>query len=210
MAPSRRPPSERLEASRHTAPGHQLHPHLPPSRAFGAALPKPMNVQLCPEEDGGRAVDNARMELRPELCPPVVGPQRIAELCSAIETIAGMLERGESADAAIAGFNAETGRDYGADHFLTYWKSRNLEDFALEAARPARSKVANVTRDEVIEIVRRIQAAEDDIDYYVLLLDATVLYSRVTELIFWPPPELVNASPQAIVDAALSYRPIVL
>ncbi|WP_406044203.1 hypothetical protein OG799_06910 [Micromonospora sp. NBC_00898] len=65
------------------------------------------------------------MELRPELCPPVVGPQRIAELCTAIETIAGLLERGESADAAIAGFNAETGHDYTADYFLTYWKSRN-------------------------------------------------------------------------------------
>ncbi|MEU5941931.1 hypothetical protein ABZ807_22720 [Micromonospora sp. NPDC047548] len=77
------------------------------------------------------------MELRPELCPPVVGPQRIAELCSAIEAIARMLERGESANAAIAGFSAETGHDYAADHFLTYWKSRNIEDFALEAARPA-------------------------------------------------------------------------
>ena len=117
-------------------------------------------------------------------------------------------ERGESADAAIAGFNAETGHDYAADHFLTYWKS-NLEDFALEAARPARPKVANVTRDELIEIVRRIQAADDDIDYYVLLLDTNVLHPRVTDLIFWPPPELVNASPGAIVDAALSFRPSV-
>lgn len=148
------------------------------------------------------------MELRPELCPPVVGAQRIAELCSAIETIARLLERGESADAAIDGFNAETGHDYGADHFLTYWKSRNLEDFALEAARPARPKVANVTRDELIEIVRRIQAPDDDIAYYVLLLDTNVLHPRVNDLIFWPPPELVDASPEAIVDAALSYRPI--
>ncbi|MEV6931197.1 hypothetical protein AB0M46_42830 [Dactylosporangium sp. NPDC051485] len=77
------------------------------------------------------------MELRPELCPPAVGPQRIAALCAAIDTIEGLLERGEPAAAAIAAFNAETGHDYTTDDFLAYWTSRGLEDFALEAARPA-------------------------------------------------------------------------
>lgn len=138
----------------------------------------------------------------------MVGPQRITELCAAIETIARLLERGEPADSAISGFNAETGHDYDAVQFLTYWTSRNVEDFALEAARPARPKVANISRDELIEIVRRIQAADDDIDYYVLLLVTNVLHPRVTDLIFWPPPELVDASTAAIVDAALNYRPI--
>ncbi len=69
------------------------------------------------------SVDNVRMELRSELCPPAVAPQRVVELCAAIETIAGLLECGESADAAIARFNAETGHDYAADHFLTYGES---------------------------------------------------------------------------------------
>ncbi|MFC6022089.1 hypothetical protein ACFP2T_38745 [Plantactinospora solaniradicis] len=150
------------------------------------------------------------MTLRPELCPPMVGSHRIASLCTTIETIAGLLERGESADGAITAFNAETGHDYAADYFLTYWKSCSVEDFALEAARPARPKVANVTRDELIEIVGRIQAVDDDIDYYVLLLETNVAHPRVTELIFWPPPELVNASPETIVDAALAYQPISL
>ncbi|GAA2599774.1 hypothetical protein GCM10010399_33200 [Dactylosporangium fulvum] len=155
-------------------------------------------------------MDNDRMELRPELCPPAVGPQRIAELCAAIETIEGLLERGESADAAIAAFNAETGHDYTADNFRTYWTSRDVEDFALEAARPARPKTANVTRDELIEIVRRIKAADDDTDYYVLLLETNVLHPRVANLIFYPPPELADASAETIVDAALSYRPVAL
>ncbi|MET7395503.1 bacteriocin immunity protein [Dactylosporangium sp. NPDC005572] len=150
------------------------------------------------------------MELRPELCPPVVPPQRIAELCTAVETIEGLLERGESADAAIAAFNADTDHAYTAYDFLTYWKSRDVEDFALEAARPVWPKVENVTREELIEIVRRIQAADDDTDYYVLLLHTNVLHPRVTSLIFYPPPELANATPEDIVDAALSYRPIAL
>ncbi|MEU5942612.1 hypothetical protein ABZ807_26355, partial [Micromonospora sp. NPDC047548] len=88
------------------------------------------------------------------------------------------------------------------------WTERLKPEQRRGRARPATPKVAHVTRDELIEIVRRIQAADDDIDYYVLLLDTNVLHPRVTDLIFWPPPELANASPRAIVDAALSYRPI--
>lgn len=150
------------------------------------------------------------MELRPELCPPAVTQQRMAVLRTAIEHIAGLLERDEPADAAIAAFNAESGHDYTADDFLTYWESRDVEEFSLEAARPPRPKVPDVTRDELIEIVRRILAADDDMDYYVLLLETNVQHPRVSGLIFWPPPELVNASPESIVDAALSYRPIAL
>lgn len=150
------------------------------------------------------------MELRPELCPPVVGPQRITELCVAIDMISGLLERNESADTALAAFNAETGHDYAAEYFLSYWESVDVVHFAIEAARPARPKVTNVTREELIEIVHRIQAVDDDIDYYILLLETNVLHPRVTSLIFHPPPELVNASPETIVDAALRYRPIAL
>jgi hypothetical protein len=150
------------------------------------------------------------MELRPELCPPVVGPRRIAELRAAVEAIEGMLDRGESADAAIDAFNAETGHGYDAAYFRCYWESRSIEDLALEAARPARPRVAEVTRDELIEIVRRIQATDDDQEYYVRLLQTNVMHPGITDLIFWPPPEMIDASPETIVDAALRYRPIAL
>jgi hypothetical protein len=57
---------------------------------------------------------------------------------------------------------------------------------------------------------RRIQTADGDIDYYLLLLETNVQHPRVTDLIVWPPPELADASPETIVDVALSYRPIAL
>ncbi len=85
------------------------------------------------------------MELRPELCPPTVPPQRIAALRAAIGNIAELLESGEPADAAISTFNSKTGHSYTAEHFLTYWESRDIEDFALEAARPVRPRVLDVT-----------------------------------------------------------------
>ncbi|MEV4624521.1 bacteriocin immunity protein [Asanoa sp. NPDC049573] len=150
------------------------------------------------------------MELRPELCPPAVPTERSAQLRAAIDNIARLLEDGTPADGAIAAFNADTGHSYAAEHFLTYWESRNLEDFVFEAARPALPKVPDITRDELVEIVRRILDAEADADYYVLLLKTNVQHPRVEDLIFWPPPELVDAPPERIIDAALSYRPVAL
>ncbi len=151
------------------------------------------------------------MELRPELCAPTVPRQRIAELSAAIERIEKLLETGEPADAAITAFNAETGHSYAAEDFLTYGQSRSVEAFALEAARPARPRVPDVTRDELIEIVRRILAGDlDDQEYYLLLLDTNVPHPGAGDLIFQPPPELEDAPPERIVDAALSHRPIAL
>ncbi|MEV6931196.1 bacteriocin immunity protein [Dactylosporangium sp. NPDC051485] len=72
------------------------------------------------------------------------------------------------------------------------------------------AEAANVTRDELIEIVRRIQAADDDMDYYVLLLSTNVSHPGAIDLIFHPPADLADASPEAVIDAALSYRPIAL
>lgn len=81
------------------------------------------------------------MELRPELLPPPVSPERIDELSREIERICGLLGRrlpdAAGAVTAIADFNAMTGHAYVAHDFAEYYESRNLEDFALEAARPA-------------------------------------------------------------------------
>ncbi|WP_436535590.1 hypothetical protein [Actinoplanes sp. HUAS TT8] len=150
------------------------------------------------------------MELRPELCPPAISPERVVQLSAAIEDIAQLLDDGGPAEAAIAAFNTDTGHSYTAEQFLTYWESRDLDDFALEAARPSRPKIPDITRDELTEIVRRIQAADDATDYYVLLLTTNVPHPRATDLIFWPPPDLVDAPPDRIVDIALSYRPTAL
>jgi hypothetical protein len=84
------------------------------------------------------------------------------------------------------------------------------EDCAPETAGLSGPRVPDITRAELVEIVRRILAADEHADYYVLLLEANVPHPRVADLIFWPPPELVDAPPERIVDAALSYRPIAL
>src|SRR5689334_7961592 len=109
---------------------------------------------------------NSTVDLRPELLPPPVSRQRLDELCAEVERIADLLEtRPEAAGEAIEAFNAMTGHDYVALDFAEYWGSRSLEEFGTEAARPARPVVADVTRDELVEIVRRLLTISPGSDY---------------------------------------------
>ncbi|MGW2770823.1 hypothetical protein [Streptomyces sp. NPDC001275] len=151
------------------------------------------------------------MDLRAELMPPSVSQQRLDELCREIERIAELVLTGaESVDDEIRAFNAKTGHDYVALDFTEYDGSRSLGEFALEAARPARPRIADVTTDELVEIVRRILACGLESDYYLRLLEANVSHPRVSGLIFHSSAELRDASAEQIVEEALRYRPIAL
>jgi hypothetical protein len=145
------------------------------------------------------------VDLRPELLPPPVSQQRLDELCAEVEQIAELLvARPEVADEAIEAFNAMT------LDFAEYDGSRSLEEFAREAARPARPVVADITRDELVEIVRRLLTASAESGYYLRLLEANVSHPRVSDLVFHPSDILQDSSAEQIVDEALKYRPIVL
>jgi hypothetical protein len=152
------------------------------------------------------------VDLRPDLLPPAVDQSRIDEIGAEITRIGELVHQGlrSEADAAMAEFNAAAGRNYGIGDFLEYDGVRSLEDFAREAARPAWPRVPDVTRSELIEIVRRIQAVDPDSDYYLLLLGANTPHPRVSDLTFYPPAELADGNAAAIVDAALAYRAIAL
>ncbi|MER7585032.1 hypothetical protein [Kitasatospora sp. NPDC097691] len=151
------------------------------------------------------------MDLRLELLPPPVSRERLDELCREIERISDLVVlRSEDADEAIEAFNAMTGHDYGALDFAEYDASRDLENFAREAARPAHPRVPDITRDELVEVVRRLSAAFPESDYYLRLLSANVSHPRVSDLLFHPPAELQEASAEQIVEEALKYRPISL
>jgi hypothetical protein len=157
-----------------------------------------------------RAEDIIRsVDLRLELMPPPVSQRRLDELGHEIERIAELvLARAESVGDEIEAFNAKAGHHYAALDFVEYDGSRSLREFALEAARPARPRISDVTTDELVEIVRRIFACDPEIDYYLRLLEANVPHPRVSDLIFHPPVELRDAPAEQIVAEALSYRPI--
>ncbi|MCG7525917.1 bacteriocin immunity protein [Streptomyces sp. OfavH-34-F] len=151
------------------------------------------------------------MDLRPELLPPPVSRQQLNELCTEVERIAELLTvHPEVAGGEIEAFNAMTGQDYVALDFAEYDGSRSLEEFAREAARPARPVIADITRDELVEIVRRLLTGSEESDYYLRLLEANVSHPRVSDLVFHPSDILQDPSPEQIVDEALKYRPIAL
>ncbi|MGW2657344.1 hypothetical protein ACWC1D_27255 [Streptomyces sp. NPDC001478] len=154
---------------------------------------------------------NSAVDLRPELLPPPVSQQRLDELCAEVERIAELLEtRPEVAGEAIAAFNTMTGHGYVALDFAEYHGSRSLAEFAREAARPARPTIADITRDELVEIVHRLLTAASESNYYLRLLEANVPHPRVSDLVFHPSEDLQGASAEQIVNKALKYRPIVL
>jgi hypothetical protein len=150
------------------------------------------------------------VELRPELSAPPVDPVRVTALAAEVERIAELLAAGGAADDAIGAFNASTGHRYGRDEFLHFWDADGVEDLAREAARPMPVRVADVSREELAELVRRIRTASEDASYYLSVLRANVTHPRVGDLLFWPPAALVDASDAELVDAMLAYRPIAL
>ncbi|MGW9372239.1 hypothetical protein ACWGVR_19720 [Streptomyces xanthophaeus] len=151
------------------------------------------------------------MDLRPELLPPPVSQQRLNELRAEVEQIAELLvARPEMADQAIEAFNAMTGHDYVALDFAEYEGSRSLKELSREAARPARPVVADITRDELVEIVRRLLTASTESDYYLRLLEANVSHPRLSDMVFHPSDSPQDPSAEQIVDEALKHRPIAL
>ncbi|PSJ30062.1 hypothetical protein B7P34_03425 [Streptosporangium nondiastaticum] len=157
------------------------------------------------------------MNLRPELLPPPVSRRRLDETARDIDRIADLVTTSPAEAAeAVRAFNERTGRACTAFDFATYHGSRSREEFAGEAARPARPRVADVTRDELVEIVRRITAAGPDTDHYLTLLEANVPHPRVRDLLFAGaaadvgPGSSREASLEEIVDEALAYRGIAL
>ncbi|GAA4839845.1 hypothetical protein GCM10023235_14090 [Kitasatospora terrestris] len=143
--------------------------------------------------------------------PPLVSRARLDEVCGDILRIADLVRlRDAGADQEIRAFNARTGHDCSALDFVEYEGSRDLAAFALEVARPAWPRVADISTDELVEIVRRILDGDPETDYYLRLLGANVVHPRGGGLIFHPPAGLRGASAELIVAEALGYRPFAL
>jgi len=148
--------------------------------------------------------------MRAEFRIPDVDRERLVDLACRIDLISDMLEAGEDASGHITAFNQLTGHGYGPDWFVHYWESRDVQDAAMEAALPPPARIADITRAELVWLVRQIQRADDHTGYYLRLFEANVTDPNATDLIFWPPPGFENASAEQIVDKALSYCPIAL
>ncbi|OWA34999.1 hypothetical protein B9G55_14785 [Saccharibacillus sp. O16] len=173
------------------------------------------------------------MNLRAELLPRRVSAQKREEIERAIGEIEDLLEQGEDQEGHVAleAFNARYGQSYQPDDFCSRAEELTQAEWAWRIAQPPIRRIADITREELIEIVRRIQQPEhaaeqqreDEAgeawsegmsfrgheaalqDFYLELLEAQVAMPDVSDLIFWN-----DLEPEEVVDRALAYQPIIL
>lgn len=164
------------------------------------------------------------MELRPQLLPPRLDEAKVARLADlAAEIDDAHPAHWQQTDAALAEFNksAQTeltfedfqGISGGEEHQI--WIRRVLN---RQCIRPA----PDVTREELVEVVRRAMPQTGDPDYeaYMAIFDANVPLAAASNLIFYPldydagtntwgggrPMGEYDPSPDQIVEWALTRQ----
>ncbi|WP_285558762.1 hypothetical protein [Actinoplanes regularis] len=149
------------------------------------------------------------MELRDALGRRPVMPGQRAAIRSAMLQIEQLVSRGEDATAAIETLNETTDHSFGVDDFHYHCGAPDRKELVEWACAPPPVRLPDVTRDELVEIVRRILADPTD-DWSIAAFDLNTVMPGASGLIFHPPSELKDATAEAIVDAVLAYRPIAL
>jgi hypothetical protein len=149
------------------------------------------------------------VELRDALRRRPVTPERRVAIGEAIVRIEELLDRGDDATTVIGTLNEMTGHTFGLDDFNYHCGAPDRAELVEWACVPPPVRLPDVTREELVEIVRRILADPTD-DWYLAAFECNTVMPGATDLIFCPPPELRDATAEEIVDAALTYRPIAL
>jgi hypothetical protein len=144
-----------------------------------------------------------------ERLPRPVTPERRIAIREAILRIENLVDRGDDATAAIETLNATTGHRFRLDDFRDHCGAPDREELIERASAPPPVRLPDITRDELVELVRHILADPTD-DWYIEAFERNTVRPGASDLIFHPPPELRDATAEQIVDAALAYRPIAL
>jgi hypothetical protein len=160
------------------------------------------------------SVMNLRQELRP-LPVSEATKEALKEHILLIEK--AITEKSPKALFLIRTFAAATSREYEYGWFSSFRATTTIDEFVNEACQPPPKKVDNITRDELIEIVRRalpgdVNYDEEHAQFYVELFEAHVNMPSAGNLLYFPPSwdaqQLYwNPSPEKIVDIALSFLP---
>ena len=126
------------------------------------------------------------MELRRELTPPALDEALVARLARLADRLDG--SRPGQNDAVLAEFNRLAGTAVPLEAFQGIYKVEDAEDFARrvlyqQSIRP----VTDITRAELVEVVRRAMSAAPGEEGYLTVLEANEPTGRAYLLIFWPP-----------------------
>jgi hypothetical protein len=128
------------------------------------------------------------MNLRPELMPPPLNEAKVARLAELAAQIDGA-NSGQWED-ALAEFNREACTAFGFADFQRIAGGQEYETWARKVlAIPLQKRLPDVTRAELLEMIRRVASAEGEdheIDFWLGLLEINIPAPRISDLIFWP------------------------
>jgi len=159
----------------------------------------------------GRVSDDGHMQsLRPALQPRQLSDEELAELVTLTYTIEDLVEDGVDAAQAIDRFEALTGSRPEPVDFCSYSGAMSAEEFVRTACQKA-VRVPDITDEELLELIRRVLAAEGqehEIDFWLSMLRLNIPAPGISDLLFWPGEYFGDGdnsrqlSPQDILDAA--------
>lgn len=148
------------------------------------------------------------MILRPELVPPKLDEKQIAYLAKLASMIDGATP--SQSDQWLAEFNCLAKTSVPFEHFQGISGGEEHTDWVRRLRTAKQIKVvSDVTRNELIELVRRAmpQNGYSDAEAYMAIFEAHVACPYASDLIFHPPGgEELTA--EEVVEQALSYKPI--
>lgn len=156
------------------------------------------------------------MDLRRELMPPELDEQLVSKLCELSEDI----DCGERdlTEHLVIEFNRLAATEFDFRDFQGIYGAQDHNTWVRKVLyEPYIQPVADVTKDELVEMARRgmeCEGAEHDVDFWLLMLEVNIPNERVMDLIFHPGVYFGGAeftrdlSPVEVVDLALSTRAV--
>ena len=158
------------------------------------------------------------MGLRPDLMPPSLDESLVARLTELSEQIdCGHREQTRE---QLAAFNRQAMTELEFIDFQGIYGGQDHDTWVRKVlATPFERRVADVTKQELVELARRVMegvGADHEVEFWLSMLAINIPNERVSDLIFWP-NEYFNdinysqrLSPEQVIEIALNDRDAVL
>lgn len=152
------------------------------------------------------------MSLRPALQPPTIEAGALDRMTEIVGLIAEAWETGEPVDGLMREHDALAGReDVPARHYRDLCSRCEKRDAAFQALCGRAPIVPDISREELIEVVRRIQGAPmaRDMIWWLDLYRGNTPARDGWDPLVWPDPDWLarigtdEPTPEQIVDEAL-------
>lgn len=125
----------------------------------------------------------------------------VDKLEALIGDVVSGLDEGKNCDSLVAEINALSGQNYEAGHFFELYGWQSEGDAAAIAAKGPPPVLADLTRDELINVIEALEeGTEPNTSYFVEFLDRNYPGSWSTDLVYWPHCEM---APGETVDELL-------